>query len=770
MNGKERLVRWSGLAFSLVAAALALAFYRQFVLDGRLMLYGDDMLNEGYQLRSFGVEEIRLGRGFPLWNPFVYGGQPYLAILPGPVFYPTSLLYLLLPLFRAIGWTFVLHTALGGIFAWMAARSLRLRPSAAAVAGLSFMFTAFVVSTVYGGHDGRMFAMVLIPLAFALLERGLSGGRPGWFIGFGLVVALQIFTPHIQIMYFSSLALSAYAACRIGEAWRRDGARRGLRLAGLWALGFAIAALVGAAQLIPTNRIVEVAVRGAAGESGYSFASSWALPLQELTAFVLPDLIGSLETYWGSNPFKIHSEYLGVVPVALALVGCTAARHDGRARYLLGVAVLCVLFALGAATPLHRLAYATVPFIKEFRAPSMMLAPAALCLALLAGFGWQRVLESRSGESEIAWVWIWTAAGPMLFLALAAAVSPEGLLRWVLTSWYASDGARGPSATTVASLRANGIWLLAGVGVTLAVAWAVASRRLSPLALVPLLALLVADLWRVDSRYLATMRPEDYFGPDPVIEHLQSDLRPGERVFPLPERSGYRPNELMFYRVPAVTGSQKFRLEWYERLVGGLSYANLGSLAVWDLLNAGYVTTSQPLDSSVFVAEAEGPRGTAWRRIAGHGHAWFPGRVEATMDTAAALRTILSQRDVTQLAVVEGDWAPPAGEGTAELVSQVPNELTLRVVASREGLLFVSEVFYPSWRGYVDEREVDVLRVNTAFRGVVVPAGEHLVRFSYSPGEFRAGFLISGTSLAVSLLALGGLATAGWRRRRRGQA
>ena len=114
MNGKERLVRWSGLAFSLVAAALALAFYRQFVLDGRLMLYGDDMLNEGYQLRSFGVEEIRSGRGFPLWNPFVYGGQPYLAILPGPVFYPTSLLYLLLPLFRAIGWTFVLHTALGG--------------------------------------------------------------------------------------------------------------------------------------------------------------------------------------------------------------------------------------------------------------------------------------------------------------------------------------------------------------------------------------------------------------------------------------------------------------------------------------------------------------------------------------------------------------------------------------------------------------------------------------------------------------------------------
>ena len=51
--------------FAVATGLLALLFYREFILDGGAMLYGDDMINEGFQLRSFGVGEIRSGRGFP---------------------------------------------------------------------------------------------------------------------------------------------------------------------------------------------------------------------------------------------------------------------------------------------------------------------------------------------------------------------------------------------------------------------------------------------------------------------------------------------------------------------------------------------------------------------------------------------------------------------------------------------------------------------------------------------------------------------------------
>ena len=122
-----------------------------------------------------------------------------------------------------------------------------------------------------------MFAMVLIPLAFMLLERGLQSGRIGWFLGLGTVVALQIFTPHVQVMYFSSLCLLLYALIRVVGVARQDGGRpQALRLGGLFGLAFAVAAGLGAAQLLSTLSILDIVAARGVGETGYDFASSWA--------------------------------------------------------------------------------------------------------------------------------------------------------------------------------------------------------------------------------------------------------------------------------------------------------------------------------------------------------------------------------------------------------------------------------------------------------------------------------------------------------------
>jgi hypothetical protein len=749
--------------FGLSVLCLALLFYREFILDGAAMLYGDDMINEGFQLRSFGVDEIRSGRGFPLWNPFVYGGQPYLAILPGPVLYPSSLLYLVLPLYRAIGWTFVLHTFLSGLFGYAAARSIGLERVPSSVAGLAFMFAGFVVSTLYGGHDGRMFAMVLIPLAFTMLERGLASGRVQWFLGLGLVVALQIFTPHIQLMYYSALALSLYAAMRIGQRARVEGTRTAVRLVGLWAVAFAVAGLVGAAQLLPTIQILDVAVRGGAGESGYAFASSWALPPQEVSALFLPDLIGSLGTYWGSNPFKLHIEYLGAVPVGLAIVALTTIRGDRRATFLAITALVCVLFALGSATPVHRLAYYILPFVKQFRAPSMMLGPATLMVALLAGLGWQRVLEIRREEAEAAWVWVLALAAPLLLLGFAAAASPDGLLRWARTTWFPTGWTRTAAVDPTGALRVNGWFLLAGIGGVLGAAWTVATRRAPEWTVALLLLVLVADGWRVDGRYLRTVDSESVFPSDPAIEHLQSSLALGERAFPPAGLSGYGPSELGVHRIPSVTGIQKFRLEWYERFTGGLGMQNVGTMTALGLLDVGFIVAGPGISSEAVALEAEAPRGSAYRVLPDIPHAFFPRTVEATPDTAEALRRVLGAAPL-DLAVVHGEVAPDAGAGVAEITRYEPNELVLEVEADRGGLLFLSEIYYPAWRAWVDGEAAEILRTNTAFRGVVVPAGSHSVRLRYSAAEFRIGFTVSGLS---ALACLASLLVLGWRGRRR---
>ncbi|MEN8145806.1 MAG: hypothetical protein ABFS14_12755, partial [Gemmatimonadota bacterium] len=760
----------AGLLFTGVACLLSILFYSVFVFDGSGMLFGTDMLDQAYQLRQFGVEEIRSGRGFPLWNPFLNGGLPFLAILPGPAFYPTSLLYLVMPLYRAIGWTFVLHTALAGVFAYLAARSLSLGRWAAAVTGLAFMFTGFVVSLLYGGHDGRMFGMVLIPLAFMLLEHGLRSGRIGWFLGLGTVVALQIFTPHVQVMYFSSLCLTLYAAMRIAGVARADGGRpQALWLAGFFGLAFVVAAGLGAAQLLSTWSILDIGVRGTV-ESGYEFASSWALPPQELSALFLPDLLGSLGMYWGSNPFKLHTEYLGAVPLALALVALSGVRRDPRVRSCAIISAVCVLFALGAATPLHRLTYHIIPMISSFRAPSMMLGPGAFFVALLAGLGWQRVVDARAGGgTSLPWRWIWVAASPLLLFGLAAALSPEGLQRWFLNGFFPRGWSRLPSAELASQLQVGGWFLLAGVAGSLAVGQGVTQKRIPSAAVAGVLLLLVIDLWRVDVRYLDVRDPVAEFASDPAIEFMQANLRPGERAFQpqLPQGGRtYGQNELMLHDIPSVTGVLNFRLRWFDELAGGVGYQNVLRPTMWTLFDIRYLTLPVPVESDLLTPVAQAPGVHVYEVVNDLPHAFFPASVVAEREEAQAIAFTLGLEDPLGLAVVQAGQAPVAGQGRAEISALGLDRIELDVEATVGGLLFVSEIFHPAWEARVNGEPAEILRTNGAFRGVVVPAGSSSVEMTYARGELTAGFWISGLTAFGLLLSALLLGARSWRGRR----
>jgi uncharacterized membrane protein YfhO len=95
-----------------------------------------------------------------------------------------------------------------------------------------------------------------------------------------------------------------------------------------------------------------------------------------------------------------------------------------------------------------------------------------------------------------------------------------------------------------------------------------------------------------------------------------------------------------------------------------------------------------------------------------------------------------------------------AGSGTASVSRHEPDEVVLDVEATEAGLLFVSEIWHPSWQAFVDGEQVDVLRANVAFRGVVVPTGRHEVRFEYSAAEFRLGFGLSALGIAGALAVL----------------
>lgn len=737
------------------AAVVTMWFYRDFIFHPEQLIFGSDMLLEGYPLRQFFVDEIGSGRGVPLWTPHVYGGMPYVALLPGPIFYPTTVLYFLMPLYRAIGWTFVLHTFLGAAFAYFLARSFRLRPWAAAVCGTSFMLTGYITSHLFGGQDGRMFAMTLIPLAFGLLERGLRGGEVRWFSAFALVVGVQILTPHTQVMYFSSLALALYVLWHLVVRVRptEGGVGRFARPALLAGGAFLAAAGVGAIQLLPTLELLGHVTRQAT-ETGYDFAASYALPVQELTALFLPDLIGSLPgSYWGSNGIKLHTEYLGAVPLALALFAVAAAfgrglDRDGRrvVWFLAGASVLGILFALGSATPVHRIAYAVVPMIASFRAPAMMMSAVVTFVALLAGFGWEAALRQRDdgGATRISWIWLAALGVPILLLGLVAAINPQGLMSWALLAWYPAGWPRQPSAELSAALGTTGIFLVAGFGLAWGLALAVGRRKVSELAVLALLAFTVGDLARVGSRYLSAQPADAYLGSDAVLDALQAEAKPGERIWAVQlEQPMYRPNRFMYYGLSSATGSQKFVLDPYARLIGAVGIdevlMQMGSVLV-PLLDIRYLITrsEQPEGQLEFMARANGR--LLYRLPNPVPHAFFPASVEAVATPDEAVDRTHANLRPLEVAVVETmGAAPAAGSGVAAIVRYDPDVIEFDVQADRAGLLVISEIHDPGWRAYVGDAEIPIWRANAAFRGVEVPAGSHRLRLVYGSPAYAVG-------------------------------
>jgi hypothetical protein len=90
----------------------------------------------------------------------------------------------------------------------------------------------------------------------------------------------------------------------------------------------------------------------------------------------------------------------------------------------------------------------------------------------------------------------------------------------------------------------------------------------------------------------------------------------------------------------------------------------------------------------------------------------------------------------------------------ATLQSPVPHMLqhTLHKVAikaqlTQPGLLVLGDVYYPGWQALVDGRETTIYRANYVMRAVFVPAGEHLVEFSYRPLSLQIGAIVSAMAL-----------------------
>jgi hypothetical protein len=775
LNPSNRLgLLWA----SFVYAAVTLALGYQ-ALAGKFLAgpHSDEYI-AGYAFREFGAATLRETGSFPLWNPYLFGGMPFVAAMHGDIFYPTFLLRMLVPTDVAMTWTFIIHVFLAGLFTYMFLRSLGFGFAGALLGGLAYMLGGQVASLASPGHDGKLYVSALFPLALFALTRGIRDAR-AWAWGLlAIVVGLAVLSPHPQLLQYMLLACGAYAlylAVRGVRAGDIPGAVAVRRLA--LALGaVVIGGLIGAIQYLPVREYVQFSPR-AGGIRDYAIATSYAWPLEEILEVYLPEFAGILDNYWGVNGIHFHSEYIGAGVLILALAAFGGIRQSARRSeiwFFTGTLVIALLWALGGDTPFYRIPYALVPGTKFFRAPETVFFVGTLAIAYLVAVGTERFLRR---EVKTRYLALWAGFGIVVALAALAGIL-DGIAETIARPELIQLVDANSRALKIGALRS-----LFFVLATAAVLYALLQRRISPaIATWALAAVVATDLWSVLRHYWIFSPPAAItYASDPTIAYVKRQPEPS-RVIPirLDLSTGLRdPNlngdGLMSYRVRNVLGYHSNQLARYNTLGGkDRGFDQIGNPNFWELTNAQFILTnvdSLPLAGATRVV---GPARTAagttvylYRLPGEQPFAWVAPLIVKAADPEV-LATVLDPRFPVRSAAL---FEPGAQVQAVANVQSLPEEsgirvtttsyapgdisLTLSEPAPAGSALVVSENYYPIWTADVDGKRANVGRVNYTLTGVELPAGARSVRLRFVSPAYDAG---KKTTIVALLLAFTALA------------
>ena len=763
---------WACAAYALCTLILAWpVFTGQFLVNP-----SSDEYIAGYAFREYGASTLRETGGFPLWNPYLFGGMPFVAAMHGDIFYPVAVaLRWIFPTDVAMSLGFIVHTFLCGVFTYQFLRAMGVGFWGALVGGLAYLLSGPIASYPSPGHDGKLYVSAILPLALLFLVRLVRDGRL-WAVGaLAIAVGFAVLSPHPQMLQYMLLACGAFG---LYLAFADQGAGALPRAVAIRRLGLALAAviiggLIGAVQYLPVREYVDWSPR--AGGKGWDHAVSYSMPLEELVNTYLPQFSGILDNYWGRNGIHLHSEYLGVAVLMLAglAFGATEPARRRLTWFWLGTLVVTLLWALGGSTPFYTLVYHLVPGTKFFRAPSMILYIVAFSTAVLAALGVERAL---AGAVRRRYLVGWTVAGLLVFL-LAAAGGFTNLAVSIAGAELYDYIAQNQPAVVMGALRC----LL----VTILVAAVLASRgsgRLAPrAAAIALAAVVAADLWSIGRRYWRWSGPaREIYATDPTIEYIKKQPVPGRVLTIAVRREEGRDafltgDALMSHRVRNVLGYHGNELGRYDVLFGkAQGGANVANPKFWQLANVRYLLASTPQSPFEGSVPLVGPVRNAFgstvylHSIPGDNPPAWVAPVIVKADDDVTLATIMNPgyTDVRRAAIFDTSanvtaqtalrTLPAPLDLTANVTRYEPGHISVQLSAPAPAgsALVVSENYYPGWTATVDGRAAEVGRVNFVLMGVELPAGARAIelRFASAPYETGKGVTLASAGLAVLLL------------------
>ncbi|MDR0304461.1 MAG: YfhO family protein [Chitinispirillales bacterium] len=766
-------------------ALIVLCLFHELINSNKMLLASDQINTMG--IKSSMQRALLEDGQIAMWNKGVLCGMPTGDALAGDYLYPLVFPFnYLAPIYAAFSWKMILHVFLAGLFFYlMLFKGFGLSPTIAGIGAIFYMLNPEFFSHVYPGHDGKMYVIALLPYMIWRLKEGLCNPNFANTALFALGIGLGLLTSHIQMMFFTFIGLGAiWLFFTIFEVFGKKNVKITIKPA-LFFWGSVVLGLsLGAAQLYPAFRYVQDAhsIRGV--DRGFEFATSWSMHWAEIFSLWVPEFGNWFGYYWSGNAFKLNTEYVGAVAMITAFSAFVFKPSKWR-FFCLSLGIFFLLLSMGADSPgirfsgnpedkisIYTIAYHFIPGVKKFRAMAMVMYWFSFVIVFLSALSLKDILDEEwKNWSEIRLKN--TKFGLLISIPVIIAVS------FVFANQNFVFGLMQPLCNSLAekknifeaNFQKNYIPALIGwtfiAIIIIGGIWAVICGRLKKGLLFALILVLgMIDTIRVNKSFIQYQSNAQYKKtPNAIADVLRKTKNEPARSMYWP---GIDPNVNIesFYGLEGVNGFHDNELVRYRefRGQGGMNYLS----PIFERANMGY---SDPISDG----------GNALN-LANCKYVFYPNRTgqlqvienKNAMPRLAFTNSYIveSDRSIISETINNADFAvhetaileqKPSFESVGENVNTqistkwlkyTANDRIADVEVSVNGLLRISEVYYPAWKVFIDGKKAEIINCDLAFMAVEVPAGKHKVQIKIDSLYMNTALLLSIPGCIFLLLAL----------------
>lgn len=689
-----------------------------------------DPVRQQYPWKELVIHIEKSGE-MPLWNPYSFAGTPLLANFQSAPFYPFNVVLMFLSMQYGWGFFILAQMLMAGCFLYIYLRNLGINLWASVIGALTFSFSGFSIAWLEWGtviHTALWLPIILFAIdkIFAGFKRKEKTTN-SFLLYIGILLFSLIssfFAGHLQTFFYLFFIVCSYLFLRF---WQN---KESSRLVVSFLIAFLIFGMVTSVQWLPTYQFITESARSI--DQAYWQREGWFLPVPHLLQFIVPDFFGNPSTlnYWGVWNYAELIGYVGILPLIMAFYSIFF-RRDKETAFFTLLLFTALIFAL--PTIFAKIPYLfSFPFISTAQ-PTRLLFVIDFSLAVLCSFGIDAFLKERSIKK------IFVIAG--CFMSIFFVI-------WIYVI-LGNDILQLVSKENIEVTKRN-LFLPTALLITssfLLLIYSYLPRKFHTIFYILIITLVSFDVIRFGQKFTPFTDSRYLFPSTKTLTFLQENTG-NYRIMSVDSRI-LPPNFSVMYRLQDVGGYDPLFIQRYAELVAAsergkpdisppfgfnrIITPHRFDSKIIDLLGVKYILSLSELSSPKLKKVFQEGQTRVYENINAFPRAFFVesgGRV--LLKEQAMTYLFKKDVDLRRNVVIEDPMTSHIKSfsiGKAEIIEYSENRVIIKTTNLGDGLLILTDSFYPTWKAIIDEQQVQIYRADYNFRGIFVPRGTHTVEF-----------------------------------------